>query len=145
MSMSDQVIVMNHGVIAQSGTPKEVYHNPTNDFVAEFLGNSNALEAKVVDGKILLGSQVVISETNMATGNVKIIIRASEIAFAPREDCNVVLHGICKGCMYSGSYYRYLIEIEGQEIFADSEHELSALEKVVLYLPEKRIHAYAAK
>ncbi len=145
MSMSDQVIVMNHGVIAQSGTPKEVYRNPNSSFVAEFLGHSNTLDARVENGTILLGNQIVVPKTDIAEGNVKIIIRANDMSLTPQTNSKVAIHGKLKGCMYSGSYFRYLITIGGQAIFADSDQELADEEEVTLYLPEKGIHAYAAE
>lgn len=45
LAIADRVVVMNHGVIEQVGTPLEVYHYPTNPFVASFVGNINCLDA----------------------------------------------------------------------------------------------------
>src|SRR5574344_3043246 len=47
MSISDQIIIMNKGRIAQMGTPREVYYQPKNEFVADFIGEVNFLEGKV--------------------------------------------------------------------------------------------------
>jgi spermidine/putrescine transport system ATP-binding protein len=47
LSMSDRVIVMDEGIIQQSGTPKQVYEQPANLFVARFVGEINVLKAKV--------------------------------------------------------------------------------------------------
>src|SRR5919202_922467 len=57
LSMSDRVVVMDHGVIQQVGTPEEVYRRPANRFVAEFVGRVNLLSRDVVsfaDGEIQL-------------------------------------------------------------------------------------------
>ncbi len=143
MSMSDQVVVMNQGIIAQKGTPKEVYRRPQSSFVAEFLGHSNALWAKVEDGKILLGEQIIVDRTAITGKKAKIIIRANELTFDPQPNSKIRICGKLKGCMYSGSYYRYLIDIEGQEIFADSEKELTDEREITLYLPEWGVYAYA--
>jgi len=48
LSMSDRIVVMNHGVIEQIGTPKEIYENPKNLFVADFIGQTNQLKAKLL-------------------------------------------------------------------------------------------------
>lgn len=48
MSLSDQIIVMNHGVVAQMGTPQEIYYHPVNEFVADFIGEANFLKGRVV-------------------------------------------------------------------------------------------------
>ena len=47
MSISDQIIIMNKGVIAQMGTPQEIYYNPASEFVADFIGEANFLKVKV--------------------------------------------------------------------------------------------------
>ena len=47
MAISDQIIIMNKGVIAQMGTPEEIYHHPNSEFVADFIGEVNFLEGTV--------------------------------------------------------------------------------------------------
>ena len=47
MAISDQIIIMNKGVIAQMGTPEEIYHHPNSEFVADFIGEVNFLEGEV--------------------------------------------------------------------------------------------------
>jgi len=51
LSMADEIAIMNAGRIEQLGMPQEVYNNPTNAFVANFLGNTNILECQVVESK----------------------------------------------------------------------------------------------
>ena len=48
MAISDQIIIMNKGVIAQMGTPEEIYHHPNSEFVADFIGEVNFLNGDVV-------------------------------------------------------------------------------------------------
>ena len=47
MSLSDQIIVMNQGVVAQMGTPQEIYYHPVNEFVADFIGEANFLKGTI--------------------------------------------------------------------------------------------------
>jgi len=56
MAVSDRIAVMNLGVIQQVGSPAEIYRNPANKFVAEFIGKTNLLEREIVqrDGKSML-------------------------------------------------------------------------------------------
>ncbi|MCI8566450.1 MAG: ABC transporter ATP-binding protein [Lachnospiraceae bacterium] len=49
MSLSDQIIVMNKGVVAQMGTPQEIYYHPVDEFVADFIGEANFLKGKLVE------------------------------------------------------------------------------------------------
>lgn len=48
LTMSDKVCIMNHGVIQQCSSPKEIYTNPNNKFVADFIGSTNLIEGKVI-------------------------------------------------------------------------------------------------
>ncbi len=56
LELADRVVVMNRGVIEQTGTPDEVYHHPANPFVMEFLGRVNLFHGRVEEGKVVLGA-----------------------------------------------------------------------------------------
>ncbi len=66
ISIADRIVVMNEGKIVQVGTPKEIYNTPDNIFVADFIGNTNFIEARVIkvtEKKMvvsLLGEQIDI-------------------------------------------------------------------------------------
>ena len=51
LNMSDRIGVMNHGVFEQIGTPEEIYNNPRTRFVADFIGDTNLLDAQVVEAR----------------------------------------------------------------------------------------------
>lgn len=55
MSMSDRIVVMNHGKIEQQGTPKDIYRNPAYSFVADFVGKTNliSVQAEAGEGKLV--------------------------------------------------------------------------------------------
>ena len=53
LTMSDKVIVMNSGRIQQEGTPEEIYNEPENAFVADFIGDSNILSGKMVRDRLV--------------------------------------------------------------------------------------------
>ena len=60
MTTADVIAVMNHGRIEQLGSPEEIYERPRSEFVARFIGSSNVLKGKVVDGRrIALGDGIV--------------------------------------------------------------------------------------
>ena len=63
MTMSDRIVVMNEGRVEQDGTPQELYHHPANRFVANFIGDTNLIEGKVIErqgGELLLDWQGVL-------------------------------------------------------------------------------------
>ena len=51
MAISDNIIIMNKGVVAQMGSPEEIYHKPQSEFVADFIGEVNFLDGEVVEAK----------------------------------------------------------------------------------------------
>jgi spermidine/putrescine transport system ATP-binding protein len=94
LTMSDRLAVMNHGRIVQLGTPEEVYNEPADAYVADFLGVSNLMDARVEqsgDGRspcrLRLGDFVLEAEAGKldATGAVKLAIRPERIHVNPYE------------------------------------------------------------
>jgi putative spermidine/putrescine transport system ATP-binding protein len=64
MELGDRIVVMRKGVIAQIGTPRDIYFAPQSRFVAEFVGAANILEAAVADGHLLLpGGRLALATT----------------------------------------------------------------------------------
>jgi iron(III) transport system ATP-binding protein len=56
LSVADRIVVMNHGVIEQIGTPMEIYREPASPFVADFVGKVNVLPARVCNGELHFGT-----------------------------------------------------------------------------------------
>jgi spermidine/putrescine transport system ATP-binding protein len=92
LTMSDRLAVMNHGQIVQLGTPEEVYNEPVDAYVADFLGVSNLMDAQVEPGRdgrepcrLRLGEFVVEAEAGRldATGSVKLAIRPERVEVFP--------------------------------------------------------------
>ena len=77
MSISDMIVVMKLGVLQQIGKPQEVYDNPTNLFVAKFLGTPpiNVFNGQVAGGKLLLGDNAVLDVPGVADQKVIVGIR----------------------------------------------------------------------
>src|SRR5207237_10070903 len=69
MELGDRIVVMLKGLIAQIGTPREIYFAPRNRFVAEFIGAANILEAPVEDGHLVLpgGRQPIGGDASLAS------------------------------------------------------------------------------
>ena len=77
MSISDMIVVMKLGVVQQTGKPQEVYDDPTNLFVAKFLGTPpiNVLEGTVQNGKLFVGQNSVLDIAGVADQDVYVGIR----------------------------------------------------------------------
>ena len=112
MSISDMIVVMKLGVVQQIGKPQEVYDDPTNLFVAKFLGTPpiNVLEGKVKDGKVYLGQDMVMEVSGVADQDVYVGIRPEGFEL----DDNGPLH-----CKLSN------VEVMGRDVSVVSTHSAS--------------------
>ena len=115
MALSDSIIIMNKGVVAQIGSPQEIYYHPNSEFVADFIGEANFLKGKCValeDGCGVLqlaDTQVRVAATeNMAVGeDYTIVLRPESAGLVPEGDlkCRVVL-----SC-FMGAYQNYHVMV----------------------------------
>ena len=106
LTMSDTIVVMNQGYIQQIGTPEDIYNEPQNAFVADFIGESNILPAIMVQDKLvqILGSNFPCVDTGFGKNEpVDAVIRPEDIDLVKPEDGimeGVVTHLIFKGVHY---------------------------------------------
>ena len=115
MAISDKIIIMNKGVVAQMGTPEEIYHHPNSEFVADFIGEVNFLEGDIVKAageKCTLsinGHDVeVANPDSFAVGKrCKVVLRpeAGILGDAGALPCKVVL-----SC-FMGAYQNYHVMV----------------------------------
>lgn len=128
MAMSDQIIVMNKGVIQQIGTPMNIYETPVNGTVADFIGLVNFIEADVTKGKVR--SEKINFETNGTfdfEGKGILAIRPEniEITTGPYD-----LEGILEARSYLGDSVDYRINVNGEIIrLIDSVENMVNLNK----------------
>lgn len=124
MALSDRIVVMNEGRIEQVGPPWEVYRQPANEFVANFIGRANFVDGEVAeidDGYVLvdtLGGQLRIpqSRTPRQSGDaVRIVIRPEAISLHPSGN---VFPAIVRRSSYLGSVVEYDLEVAGQLLIA---------------------------
>ena len=112
MSISDVIVVMKLGVVQQVGKPQEVYDNPTNLFVAKFLGTPpiNVFEGEVKAGKLYLNGAAVLDVPGIEDRPVFVGIRPE--GFIPAED---------------GAFESNLnnVEVMGRDVSIVSEHPAS--------------------
>ena len=86
MSISDMIVVMKLGVVQQVGKPQEIYDNPTNRFVAKFLGTPpiNVFSGRVEGGKLYIGNQAVLDVNGVEDCAVTVAVRPE--GFILKED-----------------------------------------------------------
>jgi spermidine/putrescine transport system ATP-binding protein len=131
LTMSDRIVVMRDGVIEQIGAPDEIYERPVTRFVADFIGDTNLLEAKVAalesgNALLRLGKEeefIKVSAGNLALDEeVSIAVRPERIklSYAPVEG-ESYLKGCLKDRIYTGTSYKTVIELKGGKLITVNE------------------------
>ena len=114
LTLADRIVVMNHGVIEQIGTPRQIYQSPTTAFVADFIGTMNFLTAKVVGpkGVRLGGLDIACAVGGLAEGEaVTVAVRSEDVLFnAASETANSFTARIVE-VDFIGSYYRAILVV----------------------------------
>lgn len=114
LTMSDTVVVMNKGVIQQMGTPEDIYNEPKNRFVADFIGESNIFSGVMIeDYKIQVCDNIFtcVDKGFEKKEDVDVVIRPEDIKIVNAE--NSKLKGVVKSSVFKGVHYE--IEVEEGE------------------------------
>jgi len=110
LTMADRIVVMDHGVIEQVGSPEEIYGTPTTSFVADFIGTMNFVEGTVAsDGAVKLGDMTLHCSTDGMTSGagVTIAIRPEDInAQDISSGDDNVIDVVVQHMEFLGSFYR---------------------------------------
>ena len=115
LTMSDRIAVMSKGRILQVGTPNEIYERPLNRTVADFIGETNFLEADPFAGGARLADGQVLSLAGMPeSGRITLAIRPERISLTDAGN----LAGEVEEVVYIGTDTLYLLKVAGQSGFS---------------------------
>jgi iron(III) transport system ATP-binding protein len=124
LAVSDQIIVMDAGRIAQAGTPQQLYEHPASEFVAGFMGEAMLFDGQALaDGTVRLGPLRVMPRQPVAAGPVKVAVRPEAwrlSATATPADSAAGLPGTVQKCAYLGSFQEVTLDTELGTIFVTS-------------------------
>jgi spermidine/putrescine transport system ATP-binding protein len=113
LSMSDTIVVMNNGVIQQIGTPEDIYNEPKNAFVADFIGESNILDGVMEKDYMVrfMGRQFPCVDKGFdKEEKVDVVIRPEDIKVVPWQEG--MLSGIVRSATFKGVHYEMMIDGE---------------------------------
>jgi len=123
LTMSDTIVVMNQGYIQQIGSPEKIYNEPENAFVADFIGDSNIINATMIEDKLveILGTRFPCVDTGFGTNKpVDAVIRPEDVILsspAAGRMKGIVTHLIFKGVHYemevTAGGYEWLVHSTG--------------------------------
>ena len=114
LSMSDTVVVMDKGVIQQIGTPEDIYNEPKNAFVADFIGESNIIDGIMVEDKVvkLYGRKFPCLDSGFAPNEpVDVVIRPEDIDIVPEAQGQ--LTGTVTDVTFKGVHYDTIVDFSG--------------------------------
>ena len=116
LTMSDTVVVMNGGKVQQIGTPEDIYNEPTNAFVADFIGDSNIIDGTMIQDKVVEILGVKIPCVDEGFGNntpVDVVIRPEDIEIVEPE--KGFMEGDITSVIFKGVHYEIEIVANGFE------------------------------
>ena len=121
LTMSDTVVVMNNGSIEQIGTPEDIYNEPVNAFVADFIGEANILNGIMIDDcRIkILGKELECVDKGFGKNTpVDVVIRPEDIEITNPEDGQLV--GVVENSTFKGVHYEMSVMCDNCEILIHS-------------------------
>ena len=141
LTMSDRVVVMDAGRIQQVGTPQDIYNEPRNAFVADFIGESN-----IVDGKMLRDYYVEFSSQRFDCLDkgfepdeaVDVVVRPEDVDIVEPE--KGMLKGEVTSVAFLGVHYEIIVDIGGFKWMIQTTDEHFAGDTVGLYIEPDAIH-----
>ncbi len=114
LMMSDRIAIFSKGVIQQIGTPEDIYNNPANSFVANFVGQTNILEVKQVSNKLFLNNGLEIHPDEFLSSSKKISIRNELIVLSDNETNNEnCFEGTIISKQFNGIVSYFTVRVEG--------------------------------
>ena len=114
LTLSDTIVVMNEGKIQQIGTPTDIYNEPQNSFVADFIGESNILNGRMVKDRLVefVGHEFECVDEGFGEDvPVDVVVRPEDIYIMNRLE-GTELNGKVKSCTFKGVHYEMFVDTD---------------------------------
>ena len=141
LSMSDTVVVMDGGVIQQIGTPTDIYNEPKNAFVADFIGESNILDGIMLDDYSVKVAGHVFRCLDSGFGKntpVDVVIRPEDIKVVKPD--STLITGDVTSVTFKGVHYEIIVDVAGFKWMIQSTECRRAGDRIGLSLTPNDIH-----
>ena len=147
LAISDKVIVMNNAVIAQEGSPKDLYNNPKNKFVANFIGDANVVSVEIESKegnsyKLRLAEmQINITSEHILSGKVSVALRPEKINIQNNKIENSIKAKVTNSS-FVGNSYQYIVNSNIGKIYVVSNDTINIFnidDEVFLSFDEKEV------
>ena len=142
LAVSDRIIVMNQAVIAQEGTPRQLYEEPVNLFVSDFIGDANIVKAEIIkiegaNAEVEIGGiRTNLPHRGLISGEANVAIRPHSICLSQSGNGNSIPGTILKA-IYLGGHIEYTVDCILGELFVidnqmESKQNLDAAVSITL-------------
>lgn len=141
LSMSDTVVVMADGEIQQIGTPTDIYNEPVNAFVADFIGESNILDGVMnEDFKATFSGHTFVCVDKGFDKNEKvdIVVRPEDVDVVPVE--KGMLHGLVTSVTFKGVHYEIIVDIDNFKWMIQSTDYVAPGDHIGISIDPDAIH-----
>ena len=141
LSMSDVVVVMANGKIQQIGTPIDIYNEPENAFVADFIGESNIVDGIMNDDyKVTFSGHTFrcVDKGFKKNELVDVVVRPEDVDVVPLE--NGMLRGTVTSVTFKGVHYEIIVDIDGFKWMIQSTDYVGVDEEIGIFIEPDAIH-----
>lgn len=142
LTLSDTIVVMSEGKIQQIGTPTDIYNEPINSFVADFIGESNILNGTMVRDCLVrfCGREFECVDKGFGeNAPVDVVIRPEDLYIFPVSDA-AQLRGVVQLCIFKGVHYEMAVAVGDYEFLVQDYHAFEAGSEVGLLIKPMDIH-----
>lgn len=135
LTMSDTIVVMNQGYIQQMGSPEDIYNEPQNAFVADFIGESNIIEGIMIQDRLvqILGAKFDCVDTGFGQNKpVDVVIRPEDVDLVKPEKGTIT--GVVTHLIFKGVHYEMEVQANGFEWLVHSTDLFPVGQKVGIHV-----------
>ena len=141
LSMSDTIVVMANGKIQQIGTPTDIYNEPKNAFVADFIGESNILDGVMLDDYSVkfAGQEFKCLDFGFNKNEpVDVVVRPEDVDVVSVDKGMLV--GTVSNVTFKGDYYEIIVDVKGFKWMLETSDYVGVDEVIGLYIEPDAIH-----
>ena len=143
LTLSDTIVVMSEGKVQQIGTPIDIYNEPTNSFVADFIGESNILNGTMVKDKVVrfMGRDFECVDKGFGENvPVDVVIRPEDLYIMAKTDSGM-FDGVVQSCIFKGVHYEMTVTTaDGYEVMIQDYNAFEVGQEVSMIIKPSDIH-----
>ena len=145
LTMSDTIVVMNQGYIQQMGSPEQIYNEPENAFVADFIGESNIYDGKMSGHKMVhfCGADFVCLDDMPVGAKVDVVVRPEDIIMTAPEQGTIT--GVVNSVIFKGMHYEIIVQSGDNEVVIQSTKSAKVGDTIGMCLEPDGIHVILAE